>query len=110
MQEWDVHGRPHGLWPGGAHGVNLLGSKENDLTFSLGWALAQSNRAAETVLEDTFPGIEVGTVAAVRLQEFVEGGGFTDIELESDRVAMILEAKRGWNLRSRAAREVPPAP
>jgi hypothetical protein len=34
----------------------------------------------------------------VRLQEFIPEGGFTDIELETDRLALILEAKVGWSL------------
>jgi hypothetical protein len=34
----------------------------------------------------------------VRLQEFEPDGGFTDIEVETEYVAMILEAKRGWDL------------
>jgi hypothetical protein len=81
---------------------NLLGDRENDITFSVGWALAQSETLAKSLLEDVFPGVDVGTVAAVRLQEFVEGGGYTDIELQSDRVALVLEAKRGWDLPTQA--------
>jgi hypothetical protein len=80
---------------------NLLGSNENDLTFSLGWAIAQSDPLAVALLGNVFPDVDVGTVVAVRLQEFVGGEGatgYTDIEVESDRVAMVLEAKRGWNL------------
>lgn len=79
---------------------DLLGKKENDLTYSVGWGLAQSSAFAEHVLEDVFPGEVPGELRAVRLQEFLLGSGYTDIEVESERLAMILEAKRGWNLPS----------
>lgn len=76
---------------------DLLGSKENDITYSLGWALAQSDRLSRALLDDLFPGAEAGELAATRLQEFV-AGGFTDVEVESERIHVILEAKRGWEL------------
>jgi hypothetical protein len=77
---------------------DLLGKKKNDLTYSLGWGLAQSESLLQRVLADVFPGEAAGDVQAVRLQEFIPGGGFTDIELETDRLAAILEAKVGWSL------------
>ncbi|HEU5216820.1 MAG TPA: hypothetical protein VFU30_14920 [Gaiellaceae bacterium] len=77
---------------------DLLGKSENDLTYSLGWGLAQSDSLVQHVLADVFPGEAAGDVQAVRLQEFIPGGGFTDIELETDRLAVILEAKVGWSL------------
>lgn len=77
---------------------NLLGSRENDLTFSLGWALANCDTLALAVLKDVHPGGDVGEVQAVRLQEIVVGAGFTDIEIESERAAIVLEAKRGWEI------------
>ena len=39
-----------------------------------------------------------GAVQAIRLQEFVAGSGFTDIEIDAERLAVVLEAKRGWAL------------
>lgn len=80
---------------------DLLGKKENDITYSLGWALSQSDRLATALLEDVFPGDTPGELRAVRLQEFLAEGGYTDIEVESERFDLILEAKRGWNLPSR---------
>lgn len=77
---------------------DLLGKKENDLTYSLGWGFAQSNSLVKRLLADVFPDETVGDVQAVRLQEFTPGSGFTDIELEADRLAMVLEAKVGWSL------------
>lgn len=91
-----LHGRPI------ATVFDLLGKKENDLTYSVGWGVAQSSAFAEHLLADIFPGEEAGELLAVRLQEFLPGSGFTDIEVESERLAMILEAKRGWNLPSEA--------
>jgi hypothetical protein len=80
---------------------DLLGKKENDLTYSLGWGLAQSESLVQRLLSDVFPGEAPGDVQALRLQEFIPGGGFTDIEVETDRLAMIVEAKVGWSLPNR---------
>jgi hypothetical protein len=77
---------------------DLLGDQENDLTYALGWGLARNEHFARGLLADTFPQQEIGELRTVRLQEFEPGGGFTDIELESEYVAIVLEAKRGWNL------------
>jgi hypothetical protein len=74
---------------------DLLGKKENDLTYSLGWGLVQSDSLVQRLLADVFRSESVGELQAVRLQEFIPGGGFTDVELETDRVAVILEAKVG---------------
>jgi hypothetical protein len=79
---------------------DLLGKKENDLTYSVGWGLAQSSALVDALLADVFPGAEIGTLQGVRLQEFVAGGGFTDIEIETDKLALIIEAKVGWSLPS----------
>ncbi len=77
---------------------DLLGKKENDITYSLGWALSRSDRLTTALLEELFAGDAPGQLRAVRLQEFLTGGGYTDIEIESERFDVILEAKRGWNL------------
>jgi hypothetical protein len=77
---------------------DLLGDKENDITYSLGWALSQSDRLAHALLRDLSDGADPGELQAVRLQESVAGGGWTDIELESAAVHVIVEAKRGWGL------------
>jgi hypothetical protein len=76
---------------------DLLGDKENDITYSLGWALAGSDQLAHGLLGAIFRA-KPGEVRAVRLQEFVPGGGFTDIEIETARTHLIIEAKRGWTL------------
>lgn len=80
---------------------DLLGRKENDITYSLGWALAQTDRLVQALLKAVFKK-KSGAVRAVRLQEFVAGGGITDIEVETDRLHLIVEAKRGWDLPTEA--------
>lgn len=50
------------------------------------------------LLEEVFSNEDPGALQAVRLQEFVPGSGFTDIEIETDRLALVLEAKVGWSL------------
>jgi hypothetical protein len=105
----------------------LLGDRENDITYSVGWALYRCPCFLREFLRETigFTGV-VGDVS-VRLQkldprnallrsreappssvsdleEIGAGpaqahGGFTDIELESPgKFHVIVEAKRGWNL------------
>jgi hypothetical protein len=80
---------------------DLLGDKEDDITYSLGWALAQSDDLVRAVLGELFPG-DVGSPSAIRLQESVPGAGRTDIELETQRVHLVVEAKRGWQLETEA--------
>jgi hypothetical protein len=91
-----LHGHPVGTV------FDLLGDKENDITYSVGWAMAQSADLAEAFIFDVLP--EAGDVAVdvVQLQEGIPGGGFTDIELKADegKVHVVIEAKRGYNLPS----------
>jgi hypothetical protein len=47
-----LYGRPVGTV------FDLLGSKENDITYSLGWALAESEGAVECSTRGRGPGIE----------------------------------------------------
>ena len=74
----------------------LLGTHEDDMTYSLGWTLSLSPRLLSLVLARVMP--EAGEARAVRLQESSEHGGFTDIEIEADDGLVIIEAKRGWTL------------
>jgi hypothetical protein len=76
---------------------DLLGDNENDITYSLGWALAHSPRLIAGLLGELTED-DPGEIVAVRLQEFVSGGGFTDIEVDAEHFAVIIEAKRGWTL------------
>ncbi len=86
---------------------DLLGGKENDITYSVGWALAHSDIFTSQVLNDLFPQYDYGAISAIRLQEFKFGSnkqkddkGYTDIEIEAERLQVVIEAKRGWSLPS----------
>ncbi len=77
---------------------HLLGQKENDITYSIGWGLAHCDAFAEALLDDLFPSRKSGGVETIELQKHGEDGGFTDIEIHANDMHVILEAKRGWNL------------
>jgi hypothetical protein len=82
---------------------DLLGRKENDLTKALGWGLAHSPHLAEAVLADLANELgldDLGHDPAVSLQEHIPKTGFTDLDLRTTRLHIILEAKRGWALPS----------
>jgi hypothetical protein len=76
---------------------DLLGHKEDDITYSVGWGLAQSHTLAYALLAEVFDG-ELGTLSALQLQKADRETGRTDIEIETDRVHLIVEAKRGWTV------------
>lgn len=90
MAELRLHGQPVGTV------FDLLGNKEDDITYSVGWALAQSDALARALLREAFD--EDDEVEEVRLQETIPGAGRTDIEIETRRHHLIVEAKRGWDL------------
>jgi hypothetical protein len=77
---------------------DLVGDKEDDITYSVGWGLAQSESFARTLLSEAFGDAEQGEITTIRLQETSPGTGRTDLEIETDRLHLVLEAKRGWNL------------
>jgi hypothetical protein len=77
---------------------DLLGHKENDITFSVGWALSHSPNFLDRLVTSVFPKAKGRQVHDVLLQEHVSGGGYTDIELRGDGLHCIIEAKRGWSL------------
>jgi hypothetical protein len=80
---------------------DLLGDKENDITYSLGWALAESERLSNAFLKDLVPaGVAELIADSVRLQEGISGAGFTDIEVLAGggEIHLVIEAKRGYDL------------
>jgi hypothetical protein len=77
---------------------DLLGSKEDDITYSVGWGLAQSEQFTRSLLIEVFADDEQGEITAIRLQQTEKGTGRTDIEIETARQHLIIEAKRGWVL------------
>ncbi len=83
---------------------HLLGDKENDITFSVGWALSRCPSFLKAFLRSSVSLNERVSPEAtvVRLQTYESDKGITDIEIEADeKVFLIVEAKRGWNLPSR---------
>jgi hypothetical protein len=76
----------------------LLGSKENDITYSIGWALANAPKFLDAVVDAALPSDEKPTDPQVRLQSHEPSGGFTDIEVVSSEHHLIVEAKRGFEL------------
>ncbi|HKZ69441.1 MAG TPA: hypothetical protein VJL59_07355 [Anaerolineales bacterium] len=77
---------------------DLLGDKENDITFSTGWALAKSEVFLENLVGSVFPTARSRETTTIYLQEHAEDGGYTDIEIETNSAHIIIEAKRGWDL------------
>ena len=75
----------------------LLGHKENDITFSIGWAIAQSPAFRRALLDRVF-GCSVSDDSTVLMQERVKGGGITDIEILGRDHHLVVEAKRGWEV------------
>lgn len=89
-----LHGRPIGTV------FDLLGKKENDITYSVGWAMAQCADLATALVEDVLSPTEPISIDIVQLQEFIPDSGYTDIEIKANEgeFHLIVEAKRGYNL------------
>jgi hypothetical protein len=94
-----LYGRPISTF------FDLLGIKENGLTYSLGWGLATVPPIAERLMAEVF-GESVGEVTGVSLQDFGPDRGYTDIELRAASHHLLVEAKRGWVLSSIAQLQV----
>lgn len=78
----------------------LLGEKENDISYSVGWALANSHNFLDVFLKAAvdWNGEYSPDDILVRLQGHESGGGFTDFEIEyPGYFHLIIEAKKGWN-------------
>jgi hypothetical protein len=92
MTELFLHGqRVHTVF-------SLLGKKENDITYSVGWALAQSEAFLTALLRSVFGSADIGCPQSINLQQHGKDGGYTDITINTDEVQLIIEAKRGWTL------------
>lgn len=77
----------------------LLGEHENDITYSVAWALAQSPSFLQTFLQKVVGRKAETNGVLIRLQQYETGRGITDIEIElPGEFYIIVEAKRGWNL------------
>ena len=89
MTSITVHGRPIQTV------FDLLGQRENDLTYALGWGLASAPELTRALLADLY-GADVGEPTAISLQEAGGDRGYTDIELLGEHAHVVIEAKRGW--------------
>lgn len=77
---------------------DLLGRDENDMTASLGWGLAHNPALLQRFVDHIAPGVILSEPPAIELRKHGQAdGGFTDIELTSPELHVIIEAKRGWD-------------
>jgi len=79
----------------------LLGEKENDITFSVGWAVSRCEAFACRLIADMLPRALACQPDVVRLQQSSGDGGYTDIEILGSGFHCIIEAKKGWTLPTR---------
>jgi hypothetical protein len=77
----------------------LLGENENDITYSIGWALHRSRAFLRLFLKETLGAYADSEQADIYLQHHHHKKGITDIEIKvSDQFHLIAEAKKGWTL------------
>ena len=82
---------------------DLLGHDENDMTASLGWALAHNAALLDRFVARVAPGTSLTEAPAIELQKHDGAdGGLTDIELLAPELHVIVEAKIGWDPPSHA--------
>ncbi|HZF01708.1 MAG TPA: hypothetical protein VE344_07415 [Methylomirabilota bacterium] len=84
---------------------SLLGEKENDITYSLGWAFSRSPHFLQLFLKKILPPNLYFNIEELEivLQEHKGEAGITDIEIREisgTNVHVIIEAKRGWSFPS----------
>jgi hypothetical protein len=78
---------------------HLLGEHENDITYSVAWALSQSPHFLRSLVQSSLGIAADSGNTVIRLQQHETQAGITDIEIESPgKFFLIVEAKRGWNL------------
>jgi len=79
---------------------NLIGENENDITFSIGWALPQSPAFLRNLLRKALRlhNAYDPDQLLISLQESNPKAGITDIEIRGPKLHLIVEAKRGWSL------------
>jgi len=79
----------------------LLGEDENDISFSVAWALAQCPSYLSAFLKSQIKSKWTLKDIDIRLQHSERKSGITDIEIESaGSFYLIIEAKKGWQLPS----------
>lgn len=85
----------------------LLGEKENDISYSIAWALSSCRKFLSNYLQSV--GIKISgetDQVTIKLQHHEKEKGFTDIEIEKKGdFFLLIEAKRGWNFPSKSQLE-----
>ena len=77
----------------------LLGDKENDITLSVSWALAQCPEFLKAVVQHICGLVPDTDTVMVMNQKYDAATGITDIEVTDEQsFHIIFEAKRGWIL------------
>lgn len=80
----------------------LLGDKENDISFSVAWALSKCPLFLKIFIKNTLNYDVDPTKVKINLQHYEKDTGITDIEIElPGHFFIIIEAKRGWHLPSK---------
>jgi hypothetical protein len=77
----------------------LVGTKENDVTYSIAWAFYKCPSLLKEFLWEMIRWKGNVDDVVIRLQQHETSAGITDIEVEMPgEFYLIVEAKRGWNL------------
>ena len=82
----------------------LAGENENSATGAVGWALSQCPAFLTRLLADLMPGVSP-TSLRIELQRRADDAGFTDIEIHGADLHLVIEAKVGLAVPSRAQLE-----
>ncbi|MBI3831906.1 MAG: PD-(D/E)XK nuclease family protein [Planctomycetes bacterium] len=81
---------------------SLLGNNENNMTFSLAWALANSHAFLQNFIDELNLSSTRNLTFKIQLQEHsTKDKGYTDIEIHGDDLSLIIEAKKSRNLPSK---------
>jgi len=84
----------------------LRGADENSVTYALGWVLEKSLALRTLLLWRIFGEALEAEGCSISLQKSGLDGGYTDLEIQSGlRFHAVVEAKRGWELPTRAQLE-----
>ena len=91
MPQLSIFGKPIASF------FQLLGDNENDISYSIGWALSQSPSFLQRFIQKATGRTYDLENLAIRLQAYQKSKGYTDFELElPGEFYLIIEAKKGW--------------
>ena len=91
MAQISIYGKPI------TNVFQLLGEYENDISYSIGWALAQSPNFLQAFIQEVTGQSFDQDDVTIRLQAYKRDKGFTDFEIVlHERFYLIVEAKRHW--------------